>query len=208
MATGRITQDLSGGILRSRSTRITLPRGLSPEQIHALLDACDTATVIGLRDRAVITLLYRLGLRCGEAAGLGLDDLDWAVGRVTVIGKGQRRLTLPIPVDVGEALIAWLRVRPAAADRAVFVRMRRPIRALSSAGISDIVKHRAEEAGLGLVHAHRLRHTAAMNVIATGGNLLEAQELLGHRHAASTRAYARTDLASLRALAVPFGRLP
>ena len=66
----------------------------------------------------------------------------------------------------------------------------------------------AEAAGLGVVHAHRLRHTAAMNVISTGGTLVEAQELLGHQNAASTRVYARTDLESLRALIVPFGRVP
>lgn len=93
-------------------------------------------------------------------------------------------------------------------DRALFVRLRPPIRRLSSAGISDIVKHRAEAAGLGVVHAHRLRHSAAMNVIATGGSLVEAQELLGHRSVSSTRVYARTDLASLQTLTVEFGQVP
>ena len=90
----------------------------------------------------------------------------------------------------------------------MFVRLRAPIRKLSSAGISDIVVHLAGRAGLGVMHAHRLRHTAAMNVIAAGGTLVEAQELLGHSRADSTRVYARTDLASLRTLAVPFGQVP
>src|SRR5699024_692171 len=127
---------------------------------------------------------------------------------LTVIGKGQRRLTLPIPHDVGEILVSWLRVRPTATDRAVFVRMRTPIQALTSAGISDIIKHRGETADLGVVHAHRLRHTAAMNVIAHGGNLTEAQELLGHQNSAITSVYARVDLDSLRTLATPFGTVP
>lgn len=114
-----------------------------------------------------------------------------------------------MPADVGAALVDWLKVRPASAlDRSLFLRMRPPIRALTSPGVSDIVKHRAEAAGLGVMHAHRLRHTAAMNVIAAGGALVEAQELLGHRNAASTRAYARTDLTSLRTLTVAFGRVP
>jgi len=209
VATGRVELDLTGGILRARSTRATLPRGFSPAQVEVLRAACESTTVAGARDRAVITLLSRLGLRAGETADLSLDDLDWAAGRLTVVGKGQRRLTLPIPVDVGEALVAWLRLRPMDGDdRALFVRLRAPIHALTSAGISDIVKHRAEAAGLGVVHAHRLRHTAAMNVISTGGTLVEAQELLGHQNAASTRVYARTDLESLRALIVPFGRVP
>ena len=209
LATGRVQQDLTGGILRARSTRAKLPQGLSPEQVEALCAACSAVTVVGIRDRAVITVLWRLGLRAGEAAGLCLEDIDWAAGRLTVVGKGQRRLRLPVPVDVGEALVAWLRVRPTdAADRALFPRLRPPIRRLTSSGISDIVKHRAEAAGLGVVHAHRLRHTAAMNVIAAGGTMVEAQELLGHQNAASTQAYARTDLASLRSLTVPFGQVP
>lgn len=209
LATGRVERDLTGGILRARASRVTLPRGLSLPQVEALLAACNPRTVVTVRDRAVITVLWRLGLRAGETAGLLLDDVDWAAGRLSVVGKNQRRLTLPLPVDVGEALVAWLQVRPTGAvDRALFVRLRTPIRRLSSAGISDIVKHRAEAAGLGVVHAHRLRHTAAMNVIATGGSLVEAQELLGHRSVTSTRAYARTDLASLQTLTVEFGQVP
>lgn len=208
-ASGRIPRDLTGGILRSRGTRASLPRGLSNDQVHALLAACAPDTTAGIRDNAVIILLWRLGLRAGETAGLDLDDVNWAIGRVSVIGKGQRRLTLPLPDDVGQALVAWLHRRPdAGPDRALFTRVRSPNRRLTSAGISDIVKHRAEAAGLGVVHAHRLRHTAAMNVIATGGTLIEARELLGHHSAASTGVYARTDLASLRTLAVPFGRVP
>lgn len=209
LATGRVERDLTGGILRARASRVTLPRGLSLPQVEALLAACNPMTVTAVRDRAVITALWRLGLRAGETASLQLDDVDWAAGRLSVVGKNQRRLTLPLPVDVGEALVAWLRMRPTeAADRALFVRLRPPIRRLTSAGISDIIMHRAEAAGLGVVHAHRLRHTAAMNVIATGGSLVEAQELLGHRSASSTRVYARTDLASLRTLTVEFGQVP
>ena len=193
LVTGRIDQDLSHGILRPRVTRATLPRGLTPGQVDALLAAADPATRAGVRDQAVVITLSRLGLRAGEAAGLTLDDIDWAAGQLTVIGKGQRRLALPLPADVGQSLVTWLQVRPAdAQDRAVFVRLRAPIRKLSSAGISDIVVHLADRAGLGVMHAHRLRHTAAMNVIAAGGTLVEAQELLGHSRADSTRAYANS----------------
>ncbi len=209
VATGRIDRDLAPGILRAKATRATLPRGLSREQLDALLASTDPATPVGARDRAVLLTLARLGLRAGEVAGLMLDDMDWAAGRLTVIGKRQRRLTLPLPADVGETIIAWLRARPTdALDRAVFVRLRAPIRKLTTAGISDIVTHAAGRAGLGVIHAHRLRHTAATNVLAGGGSLTEAQELLGHVHGDSTRVYARTDLSALRALVVPFGRLP
>ena len=94
LATGRIDRDLSRGILRPRATRATLPRGLTPGQVDALLAAASPATRVGVRDRAVVITLSRLGLRAGEAAGLTLDDIDWAAGRLTVIGKGQRRLAL------------------------------------------------------------------------------------------------------------------
>ena len=144
VAAGRVDRDLSGGILHTRGTRATLPRGLSPAAVQALVGACSPATVVGVRDRAVITVLWRLGLRAGEAAGLILDDVDWAAGRLTVIGKGPRRLTLRIPVDVGQALVAWLRVRPTGtASRALFVRLRAPIGTLSRTGISCIVRHRS-----------------------------------------------------------------
>ncbi len=209
LVTGRMDRDLNHGILRTRTTRATLPRGLTPAQLAALVGATDPATTVGARDRAVLITLARLGLRAGEGAGLMLDDIDWAAGRLTVIGKGHRRLTLPLPADVGQALVAWLRVRPTdAQDRAVFVRLRAPIGTLTSAGVSDIVAHAAARAGPEPMHAHRLRPTAAMNVIAAGGTLLEAQELLGHAQADSTRIYARTDLASLRTLGVSFGKVP
>lgn len=208
LATGRIDRDLTPAVLQARTTRATLPRGLTTAEVHALLDSCDQNTTIGVRDAAVIRLLWRLGIRASECARLRLDDINWQAGTLTVLGKGKRRLALPIPHDVGEILVSWLRVRPTATDRAVFVRMRTPMQALTSAGISDIITHRGETAGLGVVHAHRLRHTAAMNVISHGGSLTEAQELLGHQNSAITSVYARVDLDSLHALATPFGTVP
>lgn len=208
LVSGRIDRDLTGGILRARHSREILPQALTPQQLTALMATCDTANASGIRDRAVITTLSRLGLRAGELAALRLDDINWATGQLTVIGKGQRRLNLPIPVDVGDALVAWLHVRPTTTDRGLFVRLRRPHTALTPAGISDIVAHRGSTAGLGVIHAHRLRHTAATAVIATGGSITEAGELLGHATATTTRIYARTDLTSLRTLATEFGAWP
>lgn len=209
LATGRVDRDVTGGILRVQASRVTLPKGLTPDQVQLLLGACDTDTLAGLRDLAVIWLLWRLGLRAGECSGLQLDDLNWAEGTLAVVGKGQRRLVLPIPYDVGGHLVEWLRHRPSQTqDRAVFVRLRSPIEALSRSGISGIVKRRAHKAGLGLVHAHRLRHTAATNVVTAGGSVNQAQNLLGHQHATTTGTYARVDVDSLRSLAVPFGQVP
>jgi integrase len=177
------------------------------KQVAALLAACDPATAIGARDRAVVMILVRLGLRAGEAARLRLDDIDWAGGQVKVTGKGREHV-LPLPVDVGQALEAWLRLRPPALDRAVFVRTRAPRQMMAPSAISGIIARLSDLAGIDRIYAHRLRHTAAMDVLAAGGTLTEAKELLGHVYTLTTMAYAKVDLASLRELVVPFGQVP
>jgi site-specific recombinase XerC len=191
VSTGRLERDLTAGILKPAGTRRGLPRGVDAEQVAALLAACDPATAIGARDRAVVMILVRLGLRTGEVARLSLDDLDWANGRLKVTGKG-REQALPIPVDVGQALAAWLRLRPAALDRAVFVRMKAPRRMMATSAISGIVARLSGVAGIDPIYAHRLRHTAAMDVLAAGGSLTEAKELLGHVYTVTTMAYANS----------------
>lgn len=102
----------------------------------------------------------------------------------------------------------WITCAMAGTDRAVFLRSRPPLNRLTRQGISDIVARLAARAGLGIIHAHRLRHTVATRVVAAGGSLTEARELLGHSRADVTASYARTDLDSLRALMLPWGRMP
>ena len=181
MSTGRLDRDLTAGILKPAGTRRSLPRGVGTDQVAALLGVCDPATALGARDRALVMILVRLGLRAGEAARLRLDDIDWASGHLRVTGKG-REHSLPLPVDVGQALEAWLRLRPPALDRAVFVRMRAPRQMMTTSGISGIIARLSDLAGIDRIYAHRLRHTAAMDVLAAGGTLTEAKELLGHAH--------------------------
>jgi len=207
LSTGRLDRDLAAGILKPPGTRRGLPRGVGAEQVAALLGVCDPASAIGARDRAVVLLLVRLGLRAGEAARLRLDDVDWASGQVKVAGKGREHL-LPLPVDVGQALTAWLRLRPPALDRAVFVRMKAPRQMMTVSAVSGIIARLSDMAGINRIYAHRLRHTAAMDVLAAGGTLTEAKELLGHVYTVTTMAYAKVDLVSLRELVVPFGQVP
>jgi site-specific recombinase XerC len=207
LSTGRIDRDLAPGILKPPGSKRSLPRGVGADQVAALLGPCDPATAIGARDRALVLILVRLGLRAGEAAGLTLDDIDWTNGQVKVTGKG-RQHALPLPVDVGQALEAWLRLRPPALDRAVFVRMHAPRQMMTTSGISGVVARLSGLAGIDPIYAHRLRHTAAMSVLASGGSLTEAKELLGHVYTVTTMAYAKVDLASLRELVVPFGQVP
>jgi integrase len=207
LSTGRLDRGLTAGILKPAGTRRSLPRGVGTDQVAALLGVCDGATALGARDRALVMILVRLGLRAGEAARLRLDDINWASGHLRVTGKG-REHSLPIPVDVGQALEAWLRLRPPALDRVVFVRLRAPRQKMTTSGISGVIARLSDLAGIDRIYAHRLRHTAAMDVLAAGGSLTEAKELLGHAFTVTTMAYAKVDLASLRELTVPFGQVP
>jgi integrase/recombinase XerD len=187
-------------------TLIGLPKGLDKAQVAALLASCDRSTATGCRDFAILTLLVRLGLRAGEVATLGLDDVDWRHGGLTVRGKGHRQDRLPLPADVGQAIVDYLhRARPGAAQgRTVFVRAQAPYRALTSHGVTTVVLIAGRRAGLGPVAAHRLRHSAATAMLHAGGSLAEIGQVLRHRRALTTALYAKVDAPGLRMLARPW----
>jgi integrase/recombinase XerD len=185
----------------------SLPAPLEPGQAAAMLAGCDAGTASGRRDLAMLTLLARLGLRAGEVAALALDDIDWRAGEITVTGKGRRSERLPLPADVGEAVAAYLRDgRPEAFEgtRRVFLRIPAPHRGLTTGGVTMAVLAAAQRAGLGRVHAHRLRHTAATGMLRAGASLPEIGQVLRHRRLLSTAIYAKTDVPALRALARPW----
>jgi site-specific recombinase XerD len=183
-----------------------LPRGLEAEQVAAMLASCDTGRVEGLRDYAMLLLMARLGLRCGEVAALGLDDVDWRAGQLAVRGKGNRRDLLPLPVEVGQAVADYLRLGRlvTAIGRSVFVRVKAPHRGLSSGGVTQAVAAAGRRAGLGTVRAHRLRHSAATSMLAAGASLAEIGQVLRHARPLTTAIYAKVDIQALRALARPW----
>jgi site-specific recombinase XerD len=184
-----------------------LPQPLEPGQVQAMLDSCDQSIGNGRRDLAMLTLLARLGLRAGEVAALRLGDIDWRAGEITVCGKGNRSERLPLPADVGEPVAAYLRDgRPAPVDatRQVFLRVKAPHCGLTSGGVTQAVAAAAKRAGLGTVHAHRLRHSAATGMLRAGAGLPEIGQVLRHRRLMSTAIYAKTDISALRALARPW----
>lgn len=208
-ANGLINEQVSLGILSPRRVRTGLPKGLTTGEVAALKGAVDLDCSTGRRDLAIIVMLSRLGIRAGEAAGLTLEDIDWREPSVRVVGKGGRVLVLPMPVDVGETLVDYLRVRRCdPAERSVFVRSLPPLQALHRTGVTEVVSKHARLAGLEGVYAHRLRHTAACQVLAGGGTIRQVQELLGHANLASSMTYARVDTESLSRLAPSWGRLP
>jgi site-specific recombinase XerD len=205
--TGAVAVPLATAVPSVAGWRLSgLPRGLEPAQLRTLLAACDRRTAAGRRDYAVLLLLSRLGLRAGEVAVLGLDDIDWRSGEIVVRGKGNRAERLPLPADVGSAIAAYLqRGRPQTADgRSVFMRVRAPHRALSSTGVTNIVCETARRAGLGTVHAHRLRHTAATAMLRAGGTLPEVGQVLRHRSLLTTAIYAKVDRDALTVLVRPW----
>jgi site-specific recombinase XerD len=185
-----------------------LPQALTPQTVQALMDACGGADPVARRDQAVIVMMRRLGLRCGEIAALRLDDVDWVNGTVTVAGKSGRVDRMPLPVDVGEALVGYLRHgRPGTTERCVFVRVVAPFTPLRSSSVSCIVARAARRAGLGTIHGHRLRHTAATETLNAGAGLEEVAQLMRHAGAATTVVYAKTDRTRLGALARPWPSL-
>ena len=204
---GLIKQQLTAAVPTVAGWRLAaLPKTLQPREVQALLEACDRRTRMGRRDFAVLTILVRLGLRASEVAGLRLDDIDWRAGSILIRGKGNQIEPLPLPQDVGGAVVAYLRRgRPmTAADRSVFVRIRAPHRALSGIGVSEIVVAAARRAGLGDIRAHLLRHTVASQLLRAGSSLPEIGQLLRHRHISTTAVYAKVDRDALRSIARPW----
>jgi len=183
----------------------SLPRAVAPAKVAGLLASCDRRRAIGRRDYAILLLLARLGLRAGEVAGLELGDVDWRAGQILIRGKGYRVERLPLPADVGEAVAGYLRRgRPRCNEDHVFLRALAPRGPLTSVGISTIVGAACDRAGIPRFGAHRLRHSAATQMLAAGAPLAEVGQVLRHRSAATTAMYAKVDRTSLRPLALPW----
>jgi integrase/recombinase XerD len=203
---GVITAPLASAVPSvARRSGTGLPRGLDRRQVKALLASCDRRRAIGRRDYAILVLLARLGLRAAEVAALRLDDIDWRAGEIVVRGKGRTEERLPLPSDVGEAIVAYLRRgRPERPEREVFLRANAPLRGLAPEGVSEVVRAASERAGLGSFGAHRLRHTAGTEMLRAGASLSEVAQVLRHRSVATTAIYAKVDHLALRELAMPW----
>lgn len=191
------------------TTTPPLPRAISVDHARRVIASCDLRTAVGRRDRAVLLLLARLGLRGGEVLTLLLEDIDWDAGHLRVRGKNGHQCLMPLPIDVGEAIAAYLRQgRPASPDRHVFLRTRAPHRCLrqGSDGIGSIVRNSIRRAGIDTPHkgSHQFRHALAVRMLRGGASLPEIGELLRHRSQLSTSIYAKVDLAALRPLALPW----
>jgi integrase/recombinase XerD len=204
---GIVDVNLSASALPvSGRRRSLLPKGLTASEAARMLRSCDRRRPQGRRNYAAMLLMMRLGMRACEVATLTLDDIDWRAGVITVHGKGSQLDRLPLPVDVGEAITAYLRRgRPTSLAREVFIRSFPPRVALTRSGVSGLVLAASHRAGLGRdVRAHQLRHTAACDMIRAGVTPAQIGQVLRHRSAGSTAVYARVEVDHLRLVARPW----
>jgi site-specific recombinase XerD len=187
----------------------SLPTHMPAAQVQKALDGCDRATPMGRRNYAILMLLAKLGLRAGEVASLTLDDIDWRSGEMLIRAKGRQRAQMPIPPDVGAAVVAYLRDgRPTSLCRRLFLRMPAPhVGFTSGSSITMIAKTTLARAGVrGYAHhgTHIFRHSLATELLRSGATLSEIGQLLRHRSHDTTRIYAKVDIEGLRTLSLPW----
>jgi site-specific recombinase XerD len=185
-----------------------LPRCLTAEQVDRLISACDGDSPRRRRDHAMILLLVRLGLRAGDVAQLRSADIEWETGTLRVTGKGRYQVRLPLPQDVGEAILRYLDCRPQIRDGDhIFVRTIAPFRPfVSGDGVSTVVRRSLKRAGVvtPAKGAHVLRHTAATEMLRHGVPLDQIGLVLRHRGIDTTAYYAKADVNLLKQIAQPW----
>lgn len=207
-ATGRCSIDVQGAILNFAAWRsASVPRFLVEEDVERAIAACSGVDALGLRDRAVVLLLARLGLRAGDVAGLKVTDFDWRRGQISVSGKSRRKEWLPLPQDAGDAVLAYLkRGRSSLAFTEVFVTVHPPVRPLTRAAVTHVVRSALRRAGVvaPINGAHVLRHSAATTMLRHGVSLSGVGAVLRHRSASTTAHYAKVDFDLLSEIAQPW----
>ncbi|WP_051098400.1 tyrosine recombinase XerC [Sporichthya polymorpha] len=203
LRTGRASTDPGAG-LASPKVRRALPGVLTEDQAATLMAVPDPeAGPVGLRDRAVLEVLYATGLRVGELVGLDIDDLDRSRRLVRAVGKGNKERSVPLGRPAMDAVDAWLtRGRPAlttpTSGPALFLGARggrldqRAVRTMVTRYLGDV-------AGAAALGPHGLRHSAATHLLAGGADLRSVQELLGHATLTTTQIYTHVSVERLRA---------
>ena len=208
--TGRIDRNLAlcvPSIARPRSPAPT--RHLSQEEVERVLAAARGDSAIARRNHAMLLTMARLGLRGQEIIAIRLDDIDWQAGEILVRGKGGQQATMPLPVDVGEAMVDWIRYGRRGNSRHLFVHIRPPFLPFASSKPIGVPLRRSYAAsGVappgGKVRCHVFRHSLAMSLLQGGTSLADIGNLLRHDSAETTTIYARHDIQALRPLARPW----
>lgn len=186
-----------------------LPHSIPHEQLAAMLEAPPTNSVVGVRDRAILELLYASGLRASEVVGLTLDDLSLTSSRLRCRGKGSKERVAPLGDEAVRRLESYLeRARPRldrrgqGAGRVFLSRRGTP---LSRQSLWRLVRARGREAGLARdAYPHLFRHTFATHMVEEGANLRVVQELLGHANVTTTEVYTHVDRSRLKGIHARF----
>ncbi len=207
---GKTKRDLAASIPRVAESRSTpRPRYLSPEDVERLIDSVRSDDAIGRRNYAMLLLIARLGLRAPELVAIQLEDIDWRAGEILIRGKGKLHDRMPLPVDVGEAIVDYIRNGRAGASRSLFVCSKAPFRPFVDARIINALLRRAfKRTGLRpplpYVGSHVLRHSLATDLLQKGASLDEVGDVLRHRSRMATTIYAQYDVEALRSIARPW----
>ncbi|MGH7249154.1 MAG: site-specific integrase, partial [Pseudomonadota bacterium] len=207
---GKTKRDLAASLPRVATAVDRLPRHLKPEEIQRLIEAARTDDAVGRRNYAMLLLMARLGLRSPEVIAIQLDDIDWRAGEILIRGKGKLHDRMPLPADVGKAIVDYIRNGRAGASRALFVSARTPHhRPFKNAQIvNTILEDAFRKTGLKppqkYVGSHLLRHSLATDMLRKGASLDEVSEVLRHRSRMTTTIYAKYDLDALRSIARPW----
>jgi site-specific recombinase XerD len=210
IANGKCSVGLDAAIPVMAHWRLSsLPQYLQSDEVERVIASCDPATQVGRRDRAILLLLARLGLRAGDIVQLGLGDLDWKEAWIHVSGKGRCQTRLPLTQEIGDAIATYLKDgRPQTDADALFIRTRAPFRAFRShCAISVVVKKAMRRAGVTCQSrgaAHLLRHSVASSMLRQGASLQEIAAILRHRSIETTEIYAKVDVIALRQIAQPW----
>jgi len=210
IAEGKCSADMLGAVPVLAHWRLSsLPRYLQPEEVERIISSCDPDSPVGRRDRAILLLLARLGLRAGDIVKLRLDDIDWEGAVIRVSGKGRREVRLPLAQEVGWALVGYLQDgRPRTHTDVLFVRSRAPFRAFASHNaVSVIVTRAMRRAGVSCRSrgaAHVLRHSVATSMLRQGASLQDIADILRHRSIETTQIYAKVDVTALSQVAQPW----
>ncbi|WP_330350943.1 tyrosine-type recombinase/integrase [Streptomyces sp. NBC_00582] len=203
---GAIPMKLGGAVPPVGGWRFaSVPPTMAASDVQRLLDHTPRDRTVGVRDYAILILVARLGLRSIEVARLLLDDVDWRCGEIVVRGKGRREDRLPLPADVGEALVAYLSgPRPHLKARHVFLTCKAPRGPIRADLVGDVVERACLRAGSSKVGPHRLRHALAADMLRHGAGLTAIGQVLRHQDLATTALYAKVDFVALRAVAQPW----
>jgi site-specific recombinase XerD len=206
---GAIQRDLAAAVPTVPNWSMTgIPRAIAADHLRAVFAHCPRDTPVGRRDYAILMLLARLGLRSSEIVSLTLESIDWEAGSIAVAGKGNQAASLPMLVEVGEAIAEYLcHGRPVSSSRALFLRACAPIRGLGAGQtVGTIVSAALKRADIETRHrgTHQFRHALAADMLRHGATLTEIGSILRHRHAKTTSIYAKVDFAALRPLSLPW----